>query len=313
MDSKALLTVILVVLLLTAAAIVAVAARRNLQRRREVAEAKRRTEAWKAANAPLPPLTDAEIEAFTAWHERQALPAAVLTLGDPVEPSATGSHVGGLVLWPVSKPWPQGKDGQPLQFLAQIDFASLPPLPDFPEKGVLQFFIGADDLFGADFDDVTNGSFHVAWWPEGVVGGKKTMSPKAGEDCTPLSPELRAHARKLVGSSAKIHPHAYTLPVERHPDQVLKRENAQRVIDIMDDRSRDGSEVHRVGGHPEFTQQDFRDDPRFEAYDRVLLQLWSTPHDALMWGDMGQGNFMIRRQDLLARDFSKITFHWDCS
>jgi uncharacterized protein YwqG len=271
MDSKALLTVILVVLLLTAAAIVAVAARRNLQRRREVAEAKRRTEAWKAANAPLPPLTEAEIEAFTAWHEGQALPAAVLTLGDPVEPSATGSHVGGLVLWPVSKPWPQGKDGQPLQFLAQIDFASLPPLPDFPEKGVLQFFIGADDLFGADFDDVTNGSFHVAWWPEGVVGGKKTMSPKAGEDCTPLSPELRAHARKLVGSSAKIHPHAYTLPVERHPDQVLKRENAQRVIDIMDDRSRDGSEVHRVGGHPEFTQQDFRDDPRFEAYDRVLL------------------------------------------
>jgi len=31
-----------------------------------------------------------------------------------------------------------------------------------------------------------------------------------------------------------------------------------------------------------------------------------------MWGDSGQGQFMIRREDLRKRDFSKIFYQWDC-
>lgn len=137
------------------------------------------------------------------------------------------------------------------------------------------------------------------------------MSPKVGADYTPLSPDLKREARRLEASTATSHPPAYSLPVERHPDQVLRRENAQCVLDVIDAAAMD--DVHRVGGHPDFTQQDFRDDPRFEGLDRLLLQLWSTTDGLVMWGDMGQGNFMIRRADLLARDFSKVTFHWDCS
>jgi uncharacterized protein YwqG len=32
-----------------------------------------------------------------------------------------------------------------------------------------------------------------------------------------------------------------------------------------------------------------------------------------MWGDCGEAVFMIRRRNLLMRDFSTVIFHWDCT
>jgi len=307
------LPVFLAVVLFATGALAVRVLHRTARRRREVAETRRRTEEWMAANPKLPPLTDDELDAFGEWYERQALPAVVLTIGEPVAPAASGAHIGGRVVWPAAKPWPAGRDGQPLQFLAQLDFAALPPLPDFPEKGVLQFFIGSDDLYGADVDNPLKGSFRVEWWPDGVVGGKATMSPKVEEGYTPLSADLKREARRLEGVAAAIHPPAFTLPVERQPGLALKRENGQQVVNLIRSLTNRETERHRVGGHPEFTQQDFRDGPDVDGYDRVLLQLWSAGDDGVMWGDLGQGNFMIRREELLARDFSKVTYHWDCS
>ena len=31
-----------------------------------------------------------------------------------------------------------------------------------------------------------------------------------------------------------------------------------------------------------------------------------------MWGDVGEAVFMIRADDLAARDFSRVAFYWDC-
>lgn len=35
--------------------------------------------------------------------------------------------------------------------------------------------------------------------------------------------------------------------------------------------------------------------------------------DLVLWGDCGVGNFFIRREDLLRRDFSRVLYIWDCS
>ena len=51
--------------------------------------------------------------------------------------------------------------------------------------------------------------------------------------------------------------------------------------------------------------------PEYRKADRVLLNLWSDK--TLMWGDAGQGQFLIAREDLLKRDFSKVWYQWDCS
>lgn len=36
--------------------------------------------------------------------------------------------------------------------LAQLNFNEIPPLPGFPTKGILQFFIDNDDVYGMDFE-----------------------------------------------------------------------------------------------------------------------------------------------------------------
>lgn len=185
MDSTLVLQVVFIVLVVAAMALTAIAVQLALARRRAVAEAKRRTEAWKAANPKLSPLTDDEVAAFCEWYERQVLPAARLKIGEHVAPAATGSHIGGRVVWPASRPWPAGRDGQPLQFLAQLDFATLPPIPDFPEKGVLQFFIGSDDLYGADVDNPMNGASGSSGGPTVSLVASPPCPQKSGRTIRP--------------------------------------------------------------------------------------------------------------------------------
>ena len=43
-----------------------------------------------------------------------------------------------------------------MELLAQVDCSALKSLPDFPHTGLLQFFIGTDECYGADFDDMTS-------------------------------------------------------------------------------------------------------------------------------------------------------------
>lgn len=41
-----------------------------------------------------------------------------------------------------------------MKLLAQINFADMPGLPDFPDTGILQFYISvSDDVYGLNFDD----------------------------------------------------------------------------------------------------------------------------------------------------------------
>ena len=61
------------------------------------------------------------------------------------------SHLGGIPYVPHDKAIPASKDGYQLWLCAQINFAQMPPLPDFPRKGILQIFLsdmGLDDNFG---------------------------------------------------------------------------------------------------------------------------------------------------------------------
>jgi uncharacterized protein YwqG len=70
-----------------------------------------------------------------------------------------------------------------------------------------------------------------------------------------------------------------------------------------------GAQGHKMGGYAYFTQ----DDPRSTA-DNMLLLLQIDSDEALdlMWGDMGVGHFFIREKDLIARDFSRVMYDWDC-
>ncbi|MEY0874488.1 DUF1963 domain-containing protein, partial [Providencia manganoxydans] len=83
----------------------------------------------KATKKPLVEMTLTPIEDYVLWDSR----------------------VGGMPYLPLNEKYPTNSEGMPLKLLAQINFAQMPKLENYPEKGILQFFIGGDDLYGADF------------------------------------------------------------------------------------------------------------------------------------------------------------------
>ena len=59
------------------------------------------------------------------------------------------SHLGGMPYLPLDDEYPYTNRGYPFALFAQINFAEMPPVPDFPTEGILQIFVdGMDDSLG---------------------------------------------------------------------------------------------------------------------------------------------------------------------
>ena len=62
------------------------------------------------------------------------------------------SKVGGTPYLPVGAEIPVDDEGKQLTLLAQINCEELVGMEDYPQKGLLQFFILMDDCYGLDFE-----------------------------------------------------------------------------------------------------------------------------------------------------------------
>ncbi len=281
---------------------------------------------------PSPPPIDPELQAkidaaiarFEAWRAEKALPAVFLDTAGPAAPAPNGSRVGGPAWLPEGEEWPVDMAGKPLAFLAQLDLGELAELPDFPAHGVLQFFIGTDDLFGCDFDKPEAGDFRVIWREDtGVAGAVHDNIAPLGdlhEDYSPLDKSLLSTGLVLTGREWLHKPDISMWYLQQDlPGLMEDRAVADAIYDHADAAAQDQPyEAHHMGGHPTFTQSDYRGMEGYQDVDRVLLNLWSQPKDGsagwhILWGDVGQGQFTIRRADLLARRFDRALYQWDCS
>jgi len=222
------------------------------------------------------------------------------------------SKVGGLPYLPREISWPTAPDGRELFFLAQINFATLPSQAPFPSKGIVQFFINDDDLYGMDFDDGENpDTFRVLFHPE-VIEQESRLHTKAPrqeweEDLLPHHPD---ESYPLVfGLGEEIVPISDYQFYQYFGSDFFRQfgENEWEVMGQMEKSVR--SLGHKLGGYAYFTQ----DDPRRPEDPMILLfQLDSDERMDLMWGDMGVGHFFIREKDLAALDFSRVLYDWDC-
>lgn len=285
------------------------------RRRRPVAAAANQEwrREYEAKNPDGPPLTREEIDGFKAWHASLALPAVELIPAPDRPVAAGGTRIGGPVWLADGEDWPAGPDGVPLEFVAQVDFAELDPLPDFPEAGLLQFFVGRGDLFGADFDDPAGGGARVLWRPGAFAGGSLRPQPASTDhDLNPWERrEVRETGLSLVDLPAVHRPGPSDWRIGERLEGQHRRPGIEEIDELVWDDDDDPPRRHHVGGHPVFTQHDFREPDRFGDYDRTLLRLTSDGN--LIWGDCGEAVFLIRRHDLLMRDFSSVIFYWDCT
>lgn len=263
---------------------------------------------------PYPAPDPAAIARFRAWQDRLALPAVYLEPAGPASATPGGSRIGGPVWLVATEQWPTDAKGGPMTFLAQVDFAVLPPLPDYPRSGVLQFFIGRDMNYGADFLRPDRGTFRVIYRPDFDDAGSLRASPVrvSGTDfLAPIDGTTVTRGVALKGSAGTSNPTINHWRLARELPDIVEGRGRGRVIALLDERFVERPERHHVGGHPEFVQDDWRYRPAERRADRVLLNMWSR--DGAMWGDAGQGQFLIAREDLLKRDFSKVFYAWDSS
>lgn len=222
------------------------------------------------------------------------------------------SKVGGHPYLPKDTDWPTDPSGKELFFLAQLNFADMPPLSPFPSAGIVQFFILDDDLYGMDFDDAEAQDTFRVLYHENVVRNNSQLRTDF--------PPLRDYDELLPHHPDESYPLVFSLEEELMP--MTDYQFSQRfggdffqkfgdqewaVTEQFNKAIR--SDGHKLGGYAYFTQ----DDPRRPEDPMLLLfQLDSDERMDLMWGDMGVGHFFIREKDLAARNFSRVLYDWDC-
>ncbi len=222
-----------------------------------------------------------------------------------------GSQLGGQPWWPKGRKLPTDKNGKPLFLLVQINCAELPYLDPLPRRGLLQFFIGCDDLYGANFDNLLSSTGFACIFHESTDGPCKTAFDElilAEDDLLPLEEPLRARALALSNSSMTADGEDYRFA------KLLPALNAAMIEDdALFDAYSDWSAAApiRLGGYPSFTQ----DDPRGYSDGRNLGDFNLLTVDTttgIMWGDVGVAQFFIQEEDLRRGDFSKVAYNWDC-
>lgn len=278
----------------------------------QVLETRRRRRAMEAR----PRITMAEAEAVEQRLAAAGLPrAAARVLPDPPR-GGRGSRIGGRP-YGGGLPWPLGPGGRPMLFLGQIDFADLPPLEDFPARGLLQLF-AAVDAKGQPRDLETAEHRTLRWFPDPQGGAVLAPPPGLPEARPPLSPRARLHGLAL-GFTLDVHqPCPGTYPFETVFADLSGRlpegpETAARLDRLLEQawQSCNSSPPHWAGGHPCFVQTDPRPGEAPVRLDRVLLHL--DCGDDLCLGDSGMLNLMISQADLRDRRFDRAFCTWDCA
>lgn len=257
-------------------------------------------------------VSEEEADEIIEWYQSLARPALMLRPDSRITAAEAPAQIGGSVWLADDEQWPLDSAGQRLEFVAQLDFRRLPTLEGFPETGVLRFFVGRDELFGANWDVPEQSGCRILWHPGPIAGGRlEPPLPLQPEEMSPFESEtLRADGVALAATETYDLPDADSWQVQERFIGQDHRFGMSELEDQIFEMSAERESGHCVGGYPMFTQPDFRRPGYYDDYDVLLLGL--TSDEAIMWGDVGEAMFLIRQADLDARDFSRVIFYWDC-
>ncbi|MCD2248755.1 YwqG family protein [Listeria swaminathanii] len=237
------------------------------------------------------------------------------------------SKAGGRGYLPKEQGYPVTEEGKPLSLLAQINFSEMPQMENYPEFGLLAFYVDfQDDFYGLDYENPTSQEgFRVFFFDD---LGQESYTKEEQEIF--FDEVEKGDYYSLVNGEFEI--------TGQISDQILLNDSCDfknefgdyfyELADQIFDEDADKSfalanlasklEASQIGGYPFFIQDDPRVYIENAQQDTLLFQLNSKYNQEsgkvdIMWGDCGVGNFFINKQDLINRDFSNILYNWDCS
>ena len=218
-----------------------------------------------------------------------------------------------------------------LALLAQINCAELPENNLYPKVGILQFWIGRDDLMGLedDYKVVYFENIDNTITREEVLTKYTPLDPEDYDQYTQFDPTNAEFGLTFEKGISTI-----TVPDYRFEDIVINAIHElypdEEVSKLYSDLGADVHEYlytsveglnHAIGGYPNFTQYDPRgynsEEGEQSPYDIMLLQVeseWKKDDNVeIIWGDCGVGNFFISEENLKNRNFEDVLYNWDCS
>ena len=247
-----------------------------------------------------------------------AIPMVEVRLPAPDDGNKT--RLGGA---PIDADVPLDREGNRMFLLAAIWCSEVRGVPDFPERGVLRFYISGNDYYGLDIDkpNVQN-DFRVLYdEDEDKFDGSLRDDPEL-PDHFPVKhvyPVRLSPAMGSILSSDYRFNEAMNAALKKAGLEKGEFDLSDEEYDLIYDENSYGG--HRIGGYPCFTQDDPRDvGDSLQKYDTLLLQIVShtmpdedgKEEDLIMFGDSGGCQFFIPREKLRERDFSDVLYNWDC-
>lgn len=228
---------------------------------------------------------------------------------------------------PLAMQYPKSKStGESLQFLGQINFAEMPRLADFPEQGILQFYLhmkewglGVDESLAAVQDN-----HRVLYFPEVIEDTDILHTAEALAVADALTDEddqqLWVEPCRLVNFKCAeqymtFHDYRFA-PLMFGCEQVALSQDYDDLVVAYTEYEKPYTEQfqreggHRIGGYANYLHAtDHRTEFGIEDY-MLLMQL--DTDEGLEWCDGGIAQWYIHPQDLKQRDFSKVVFLWAC-
>ena len=236
----------------------------------------------------------------------------------------TDSKIEGIPYIPKGRKIPTNSKGQQFMFLAQINCEDLKGLEDFPQEGILQFWVLGSDHFGKDFDNPTNrDGFEVIYYEKirdcySENEFKKMYNPYKF-DLKHMEILIASEPCKMKFSLEKQKESFNYELLDNLFKEALEEENIgfnkkdklyEEVEKLYDDEFYEEIVGTKCNGFPYFTQWEPRDDEQMKEYDTSLFQIDSGKE--VMIGDSGVMHFFINREKLKNKDFSDVFYHWDC-
>ena len=241
----------------------------------------------------------------------------------------TDSKIVGLPYLPKGAEFPKAPNGEEMLMIAQINCEDLKGLKDFPQKGILQFFVlnDEDGLLGLDFDNQTvQDSFRVIYhekieefYDENEL--KNIYNPYNFEESyITNNNESYKMNFELTSEKERFEDMFYDILTTICKEKELKQTQEdwlyRKLLNFMQYSE---NYYSQCDGFAFFTQEDPREhNEEYKKFDTVLFQLNSefdenTRNWKVCIGDAGVINFFINREKLKNKDFSEILYNWDCS
>lgn len=209
--------------------------------------------------------------------------------------------------------YPIDKDGIPMILVAQINYAQMPKLENFPDSGMLQFFISPSEKYDYGVDFNGNNLEQYSWkliYREKI---EKNFELLINDFSFLNFIEQYEYNPSPVEKEVKMKfEYSYSLPSFGNvlADDIFEKFGnsiSECYADMINEFVK--TYIHSIGGYNEFTQYDLREDNK-TPYNTNLLKIDSD--DYIMWGDSGIGNLMISKEDLINKNFKNVLFSWDC-